>query len=131
MMRYSITIPAYKVYFFRECVESVLCQTYDDYEVVILNDCSPENVKEIVEECQKLKNGDKIRYYENEKNVCDKFCVRLAKQRGWKVFALDGTSWEEYAGSENGGSGMKGDMNNDNKVTIADAVLIVDEILNK
>lgn len=69
MMRYSITIPAYKVYFFRECVESVLCQTYDDYEVVILNDCSPENVKEIVEECQKLKNGDKIRYYENEKNV--------------------------------------------------------------
>ena len=66
-----------------------------------------------------------------EGNVCDKTCVRIAKQRGWKVFALDGTSWEEYAGSENGGSGMKGDMNNDNKVTIADAVLIVDEILNK
>ena len=66
-----------------------------------------------------------------EGNVCDKTCVRIAKQRGWKVFGLNGTSWEEYAGSENGGSGMKGDMNNDNKVTIADAVLIVDEILNK
>ena len=66
-----------------------------------------------------------------EGNVCDKTCVRIAKQRGWKVFSLNGTSWEEYAGSENGGSGMKGDMNNDNKVTIADAVLIVDEILNK
>ncbi len=67
----------------------------------------------------------------DEGNVCDKTCVRIAKQRGWKVLSLNGTSWTEYAGSENGGSGMKGDMNNDNKVTIADAVLIVDEILNK
>ena len=66
-----------------------------------------------------------------EGNVCDKTCVRIAKQRGWKVLSLNGTSWTEYAGSENGGSGMKGDMNNDNKITITDAVLIVDEILNK
>lgn len=68
-MKYSITIPAYKAVYFKECLESVLNQTYNDYEVVILNDCSPENIKDIVEECRKQKNGDKIRYYENEQNV--------------------------------------------------------------
>lgn len=68
-MKFSITIPAYKATFFRECIESVLNQSYKDYEVIILNDYSPENIKDIVEECKKLKNGDKIRYYENDKNV--------------------------------------------------------------
>lgn len=68
-MKYSITIPAYKATFFRDCLESVLSQTFDDYEVVILNDCSPENIKGIVEEFCSHKNAEKIRYYENEKNV--------------------------------------------------------------
>lgn len=68
-MKYSITIPAYKAAFLRECLESVLSQTYDNYEVVILNDCSPEDIESIVKEFRTHKNGDKIRYYENEKNV--------------------------------------------------------------
>ena len=71
--------------------------------------------------------------HDDEQNVCNKACVRIAKERSWKVFQFsrNDNAWTEYAGSENTGSGLKGDMNNDNKVTIADAVLIVDEILNK
>ncbi|MCR4809181.1 MAG: BspA family leucine-rich repeat surface protein [Prevotella sp.] len=69
--------------------------------------------------------------YDDEKNVCDKACVRIAKERGWKVFCLNNNAWTEYAGSENTGSGLKGDMNNDNKLTITDAVIIVDTILEK
>ena len=68
-MKYSITIPAYKAKFLSECLESVLSQTYDDYEVIILNDCSPEDIKGIVEGVSSHKNGNKIRYYENEINV--------------------------------------------------------------
>lgn len=64
-MKYSILIPAYKNRFFKECLESVLRQTVDDYEVIILNDCSPEPIEETV----KFFNDDKIRYYKNEKNV--------------------------------------------------------------
>ena len=68
---------------------------------------------------------------DDEQNVCDKSCVRIAKERGWKVFSLNNNTWTEYAGSENTGSGLKGDMNNDNKLTITDAVIIVDTILEK
>ena len=71
--------------------------------------------------------------YDDEQNVCDKACVRIAKERGWKtfMFSRNDNSWTEYAGSENTGSGLKGDMNNDNKLTITDAVIIVDTILEK
>lgn len=68
-MKYSIVIPAYKEVYFQECLESVLNIKYDDYEVVVLNDCSPENIKGIVEQCRLLKHGEKIRYYENEYNI--------------------------------------------------------------
>ncbi len=68
-MKFSITIPVYKAVFFRECLESILSQTFEDYEVIVLNDCSPENIEDIVEDFRAQKNGQKIRYYENKKNV--------------------------------------------------------------
>jgi glycosyltransferase involved in cell wall biosynthesis len=64
-MKYSILVPAYKSKFFRECIDSILGQTYTDFELVILNDCSPEPIKDIVYEY----NDKRIRYFENEKNV--------------------------------------------------------------
>ena len=64
-MKYSICIPAYKANFLRDCIKSVLSQTYEDFELIILNDRSPENLRDIVEEY----NDSRIRYYENEKNV--------------------------------------------------------------
>lgn len=64
-LRYSITIPAYKSKFLKEAIDSVLAQTYDDYELVILNDASPESVREIVQNYE----DPHIRYYENEINV--------------------------------------------------------------
>ena len=68
-MKYSIVIPAYKATFFRECLESIINQTFDDYEIIVLNDCSPEGIKEIVDNCRSNTNRDIIRYYENERNV--------------------------------------------------------------
>lgn len=64
-MKYSITIPAYKARFFDECLQSVLAQSYKDFELIILNDCSPEPIKEIVSRY----NDNRLRYYENKANV--------------------------------------------------------------
>lgn len=64
-MKFSIGIPAFKSSFLKECIESVLLQTYNDFELVIVNDCSPEPVKEIVESF----NDNRIRYFENIKNI--------------------------------------------------------------
>lgn len=63
-MKFSITIPAYKRQFLKECIDSCLAQTYTDFELIIVNDHSPEDLDSIVNQY----NDPRIRYYVNEKN---------------------------------------------------------------
>lgn len=63
-MKFSILVPAYKARFLGECMDSILCQTYSNLELVIVNDASPENLSEIVSGY----NDGRIRYYVNGKN---------------------------------------------------------------
>jgi glycosyltransferase involved in cell wall biosynthesis len=63
-MKFTIGIPAYKAAFLEECIQSILDQTYQDFELVIVNDASPENIDAVV----KSFNSPLIRYYTNEKN---------------------------------------------------------------
>lgn len=62
---FSIAIPAYKASYLRECIDSILAQSYTDYEVIILNDASPENIDTIVNSY----DDSRIRYYKNKHNV--------------------------------------------------------------
>jgi glycosyltransferase involved in cell wall biosynthesis len=64
-MKFSIGIPVYKVEFFQECIESILAQTYKNFELIILNDCSPHNIDAVVERFK----DTRIRYYKNEQNT--------------------------------------------------------------
>ncbi len=61
----TIAIPAYKARFLAEAIRSALDQTYSDIELVIVNDCSPEPVEEVVSQF----HDPRIRYYVNEKNL--------------------------------------------------------------
>ncbi len=63
--QFTIAIPAYKSYFLRKAIESVLNQTLVDYELIILNDCSPEPIDDIIG----LYKDERIRYYKNNSNV--------------------------------------------------------------
>lgn len=64
-MRFSITIPAYKSQYLKEAIESVILQTYSDWELIIVDDCSPENLSDIV---QSYLSDSRIRYYRNKQN---------------------------------------------------------------
>lgn len=64
-MLFSILIPAYKKCFLKECIESVLRQTYVDYEVIILDDKSPEDLQSVINSF----TDTRIRLFQNEKNV--------------------------------------------------------------
>jgi glycosyltransferase involved in cell wall biosynthesis len=45
----SFVIPCYRLaYLLPECVNSILNQTYGDFEVLIMDDCSPDNTEEVV-----------------------------------------------------------------------------------
>lgn len=64
MIKFTIAIPAYKARFIKECINSILLQTFQNFELVIVNDASPDNLDEIVFSY----NDSRIRYYKNEKN---------------------------------------------------------------
>lgn len=65
-MLFTIAIPAYKDVYFREALDSVLKQTYEDWELIVLNDCSPGNIEDITLE---YTMDSRIRYYKTETNV--------------------------------------------------------------
>ena len=62
---FSIGIPAYKDKFLKECIDSILAQTYTNFELIIVNDASPGNVDEIVRQY----TDDRIQYYVNAQNI--------------------------------------------------------------
>jgi glycosyltransferase involved in cell wall biosynthesis len=64
-MLFSIGLPAYKSQYLEEAIQSILNQTYKDFELIILNDASPEPVEEII----KKFNDPRIRYCKNDKNL--------------------------------------------------------------
>lgn len=65
MIKYSFVMPAYKAAFIQASINSILAQTYRDFELIIVDDASPEDIKSIVESYQ----DSRIRYYRNESNI--------------------------------------------------------------
>ncbi len=63
-MKFSVLIPAYKSSFLKDALDSILMQTYANFEVVIVDDCSPEPIKSIVDGY----SDSRIHYYRNPKN---------------------------------------------------------------
>ena len=62
----SILMPIYKTApYLREAMDSILFQTFSDYELIILNDCSPDNADEILD----TYSDSRIVRYKGEKNV--------------------------------------------------------------
>ena len=62
----SIAIPAYKRKWLSSAIESVLNQDYGNIELIIVDDHSPYNLKEVVEPYLADK---RVSYYYNEKNI--------------------------------------------------------------
>lgn len=71
--KYTFLLPAYKIEFFQEALKSILNQTYKDFKLIIQDDCSPYDLKSIVD----LYSTDRrIYYYRNEENIGGKSLVK-------------------------------------------------------
>lgn len=79
---FSFIMPTYKALYLSKAIDSILNQTYTSFELVIINDASPDNIKEIVQRY----NDVRIIYLENEQNIGGKdlvsnwnHCIKYAK----------------------------------------------------
>ena len=65
-MKYTFLLPAYKAPFLRESLASILAQTYTDFRVIVSDDCSPEDLKSIVDE---FADDERLTYRRNPTNI--------------------------------------------------------------
>lgn len=104
-MKFSITIPAYKSQYLAEAISSVVGQSHEDWELIIVDDCSPEQLDKIVEP---FLDDPRIHYHRNEKNcgavdVVDNWNICLSYCTGEYVICmgdddrLNPNCLEEYA----------------------------------
>ncbi|MCX5200866.1 CDP-glycerol glycerophosphotransferase family protein [Streptomyces sp. NBC_00237] len=51
MPRFSVIVPAYQVQeYLEECLDSVLTQSFDDFELIAVDDCSPDACGDLIDE---------------------------------------------------------------------------------
>lgn len=87
----SFVMPAYKARYIRLAIESIVNQTNPGWELIIVDDCSPEDLKFVVEEFR----DERIRYVRNEHNIGGSNLVNqwnhsISFARGeWIVLAAD------------------------------------------
>lgn len=79
----SVIIPVYKVEpYIRRCIESILVQTYQNLEIILVNDGSPDNCPMICDEYARIDNRIKVIHKPNG-GLSD------ARNAGLKVFTGD------------------------------------------
>lgn len=98
-IKFSIGIPAYKARYLNQCINSILAQTNKDFELIIVNDASPEDIDSIINQYK----DKRIRYYKNDKNygainVVDNWnkCLSFAKGEYFVLMGDDDVMQEDY-----------------------------------
>ena len=94
----SFVLPAWKGAWLSEAIESILKQTYERIELIVVDDCSPEDLCSIVARYQ----DSRLSYYRNEHNLGGvhltkqwMHCVGLAKG-DYVVIASDDDIYDRY-----------------------------------
>ena len=90
----SIIMPSYNTAkYISDSIKSVLAQTYKNWELIIVDDCSTDNTDEIVGE---FLADERIRYLKNEKNsgaaVSRNYALREARGK-WIAFLDSDDLW--------------------------------------
>ncbi|WP_296888440.1 glycosyltransferase family 2 protein [uncultured Methanobrevibacter sp.] len=69
----SVIIPTYNVEnYLHNCISSVLCQSYENFEIVCIDDCSTDSTVKIIK--QFMESDGRIRLFQNKSNMSLEFC---------------------------------------------------------
>ena len=89
-MTFTVIIPTYKAQYLKKAIESVVAQTIEDWELIIVDDCSPEDIQGVV---SSFPSDPRIHYYRNEQNcgainVVDNWNICLGHASGDYVICI-------------------------------------------
>ena len=89
----SVIVPVYKVeQYLRRCVDSILSQTYTDFELLLVDDGSPDGCPEICDEYARLDPRVQVIHKQNGGLISARNAGILAA-KGDYVCILDGDDW--------------------------------------
>ncbi len=93
MKKVSIILPVYNVEkYIKKSIESVLNQTYTDFELLVIIDGSPDNSKQVAEEF----TDSRIKIFEKENGgLSDARNYGLERAKGQYVYFMDSDDWIE------------------------------------
>ncbi|MEU8541661.1 bifunctional glycosyltransferase family 2 protein/CDP-glycerol:glycerophosphate glycerophosphotransferase [Streptomyces sp. NPDC048717] len=87
---FSIIVPTYKVQaFLRDCLDSVLEQSFRDYELLVVNDCSPDGCGEIIDEYAEADSRVVAMHLEQNVGLGRARNAGMARAKGTYVLFLD------------------------------------------
>jgi glycosyltransferase involved in cell wall biosynthesis len=87
----SFVVPCYNLaHFLTDCINSIVSQTYQDFEILIMDDCSPDNTPEVAQTF----TDTRIKYIRNVANIghTNNFNKGISASRGkyvWLISADD------------------------------------------
>lgn len=92
----SIIVPIYKVKeeFLRKCIESIIVQTYNNIEILLIEDGSPDDSGKIINEYSKIDNRIKAIHKENSGVSATRNIGINLSQGEWIMF-VDADDWLE------------------------------------
>lgn len=89
MIKVSVIIPVYNAEtFLRQCIQSVICQTYQELEILVIDDGSTDQSREVCEQFSRTDRRIRLFHQEN-KGVSSARNVGLDAATGEYVFFLD------------------------------------------
>lgn len=92
-MKYSIIVPVYNVEkYIEQCLNSIIKQTYDNYEVIIVNDGSPDNSMDIIKKFVKKDKRFKVFTKENG-GLSDARNYGVKQSSGDAIIFVDGDDY--------------------------------------
>ena len=70
MIKVSVIVPVYDTEkYLKKCLDSLVNQTLKEIEIIVINDCSPDNSKEILKEYEKKYNNIKVFHNKTNKGI--------------------------------------------------------------
>ncbi len=89
MVKFSIIVPVYNVEkYLEDCLDSILKQTYDDFEVIVVNDGSTDNSQKVIDNYAKRDNRIKA-FKKKNGGVSDARNYGISKAKGEYFIFVD------------------------------------------